>query len=186
LDEQPVGRTQEAFVAIYMKYGNIKGDATQSDHEDWINIDDFTWQIDWNIQNRASIDAKNNTRDGAHPTIGNIMVKKTADGATTHLLKAITNPEKLNGEHCIIRFLLTSLLTGTDHDAKRQPFLEYILYDTLITQIQMHADANSRPTETITLNFTAVAVNLWSLDRSNTRLDPAHRFHRYDKIEHKK
>jgi type VI protein secretion system component Hcp len=164
-----------------MKYGSVKGDATQSDYEEWIHIDTFSWQLDWNIQSRATI--KNNTRDGAHPTIGPITITKTTDSATNDLLKAITNPDNPNGEDCKIRFVLTSTLTKKDHDADRQPFLEYMLSNTLITQIGIKADANNlRPIETIILNFTAVAVNIWPLDESNTRLPPR-RFPRYDVIQ---
>jgi type VI protein secretion system component Hcp len=169
-------------VAIYMKYGSIEGDATQSDYEHWINIDSLKWDVTWNIQTRTN---KNATRTGAHPSIGDVTVTKLTDRATAGLLQAITNPEKPNGEDCIIRFLLTTTLTKDSHDPDWQTFLEYILYNTLITELNTSCDANnSRPVETVKLNFTGVEVNIWPLDRDNMRFIP-HRFGRYDKIQDK-
>ena len=168
-------------MAIFMKYGNTQGDATQVDYEGWINIDEFTWQIDWSITHRATI--KHNTRDGKHPTVQDITIRKTTDSSSKGLMDAICQPQNPNGEDCVIRFLLTSFLEQKNHDAERQPFLEYKLTNTLVTSVTVHADGtNPRPTETIKLNFTAVEMRVWSLDESNTRLAPQ-RFGPYSKIE---
>jgi type VI secretion system secreted protein Hcp len=166
-------------VAIYMKYGDIPGDATQAGHEEWINVDHFNWNAEWTISNRAKV--TNKTRDNKHPALHDVTIRKQIDAASKHLLDAVCRPKDTRGETCIIRFLIISALTEKDADPDRQRYLEYKFHNSLITHVSVEADSDKRPTETVIINFTAVEMCVWPLHRTNERLPPL-RFDRFDKV----
>ena len=164
-------------MTIYMKYGDIEGDATLSGYQNWINLLHFNWQVDWTIASRATI--KSGTRDNKHPKMGDITIKKETDAATKDLLEAICRPKNPHGEKCVIRFQTT----GQDPLPDDSYYLEYIFHESLITSIS-YASEGDRPTEVIVINFTGVEMNVWALNTSNEWAGP-YRFQRYNKVQDK-
>jgi type VI secretion system secreted protein Hcp len=158
-------------VAIYMKYGSIKGDATHAGFDGWINVIHFEWLIDWQIANRAAV--QGNTRDARRPKIGEFTIKKEADGASTDLLAAICTSNK--PETCTITFVRTGgidiPLIGLFIPDK---YVEYQFNAALITHFDTNAGLGEaeRPIETFKFNFTEFKLDVWSLEKENMRQPP--------------
>ena len=164
-------------MAIFMKYGNITGDATQAGYENWITLTHFSWKVDWQITTRAGV--KSGTRDAKHPRVDPVTVNKQADAASAALLTAVCKSN--NPETCVIRFVRTT----HQHDQENQHYLEYIFSNALLTHLSSTAaTGDDRPTEEIVINFTAVEMNVFTLQEDNVRAPPQ-RFTRFDVIEDK-
>ena len=75
-------------MGMYMKFGTIKGNATQEGFERWINITDFQWgpAVKRDIKTETG-NARN--REMAQPHISNIKVKKGVDFASGPLYKSL-------------------------------------------------------------------------------------------------
>ena len=58
-------------MSLYMKFGEIKGNATQEGFKDWINIASFQWQpaVDRKIKTETG---KARNREEAQPHVSNI------------------------------------------------------------------------------------------------------------------
>jgi type VI secretion system secreted protein Hcp len=184
---KPVGHPKEVSVTAYMQFGTtIKGDATLEAVDGWININSFQWKIDWSVTTRAGTDGP---RDSKHPHIGELTIKKESDNSSRYLLDAITRNtySSPKGEDCVIRFLST----GQGRNINEMIYQEFTFFESLITSIQFDSSGD-RPVETITLNFTGIAMKVWPHGRGNmSRDDPkapaaAVIFDRYNKIPAKR
>ena len=174
-------------MTAYMQFGKtIKGDATLEALDGWINIHSFSWKIHWSVTTRAGM---NGPRDAKHPSIDELTIKKESDNSSRYLLDAITRNTYSNpkGEDCVIRFLST----GQGSNINEMIYQEFTFYDSLITSVQFDSSGD-RPVETITLNFTGIAMKVWPHGRGNmSREDPkapaaAVIFDRYNKIPAKR
>lgn len=160
-------------MAMYMSFEGAKGDATQTERENWINIIHFDWTIDWPITTRAGV--KNDlTRDGNHPQVHEIHIQKYADRATTRLIREIckSNTPRL----CRLHFLRT--------DNTAHTYMEYDFYESLITQWSISTDPAQNPIETVHINFKAFEVCFFPTDEGNNDLPM--RTEHYELIEKKK
>jgi type VI secretion system secreted protein Hcp len=167
-------------VTAYMKFGNLKGDATLAAVKDWINISHFEWSVTWAVTTRASASG---TRDAKAPTVNEISIKKETDNSSRYLLDAITRNNYSNpkGETCTIRFLST----GQGDDIDEMIYQEFILYESLITSITYNSEGD-RAVETVKLNFTGVEMKVWprglgNMSRDNRTVPVAVIFERYNK-----
>jgi type VI secretion system Hcp family effector len=153
-----------------MKYGSIKGDATQAGFGGWINIIHFEWKIDWQITTRAGVKV---TRDAKRPKIDEITVKKEADGASPGLLAALCTSNK--PETCTISFVRTGgidiPLIGLHIPDK---YVEFQFNGALITHFGADAGVGEaeRPIETFKFNFMEFKLDVWSLEKENVRQVP--------------
>ncbi len=119
-------------MGIYMKYGIIKGDATQDGFEHWINVSGFTWQP------AVTRDIKTNTgkgrnREQSQPHVSRISVDKAVDHASGPLYKSLVTVPK--AVECKIAFLRT--------DEGGETYTEYTLTDTLLQHLTLRGDGRS-------------------------------------------
>jgi type VI secretion system secreted protein Hcp len=151
-------------MGMYMKFGTIKGNATQEGFERWINITDFQWgpAVKRDIKTETG---KARNREMAQPHISNIKVKKEVDFASGPLYKSLVAvPE---AKECKIAFVRTG--PGGDNDK----YLEYTLTDTLLAGLDITGDGD-RAHETWTLDFTELEVEVKQLTEANEALGPYH------------
>jgi type VI secretion system Hcp family effector len=154
-------------VAAYMKFGGIKGDATQEvggrvlikdpaflEKQGWISISEFKWIIDRKITTRTG--AHGGTRDSKQPHIDIFTVKKEADRATSELLTAICSSN--NSNTCTIIFLKTG--------DPGEVYMQYRFSNVFITNIIIDFTAEKH-TETLQINFTKVEMAHLSSDTTN-------------------
>src|SRR3954452_12363214 len=148
-------------MGIYMKYGGIKGDATQDKFEHWINIIGFTWGEAVKRSVRTHTGRARN-RESGQPKINDMTITKEVDHASGPLYKALCAVPK--AEECKIAFVRT--------DEGGDTYLEYTLTDTLLAGLKLTTPDKDRCHETWHLNFTAFEVEVKQLDRANVSQAP--------------
>jgi type VI secretion system Hcp family effector len=153
-----------------MKYGSIKGDATQAGFEGWINVHHFEWKVNWQITTRAGVHG--NTRDAKRPKFDEFTIKKETDSASTDLLAALCTSNK--PENCTITFVRTGgfdiPLIGLHIPDK---YVEFQFNGALITHFDtLGVTEAQRPIEGFNFNFTEFKLDVWSLEQENVRQVP--------------
>jgi type VI secretion system secreted protein Hcp len=148
-------------MGIYMKYGDIKGDATQEGFEHWINITSFHWDaVSRDIKTSTG---KGRNREQSQPHVRRITVGKEVDHASGPLYKSlVTVPQ---AQECRIAFVRT--------DQGGETYLEYTLTDTLLQQLRLHGEVD-RAAEEWTLDFTKIKISVKQLSEANVASGPFH------------
>ncbi len=143
-----LGMTSFANAAAYLKIGDIKGEAVDHDHKDWIIIESMSSPI-----TRAIVDVDSTTgqcsaglRGG--PTPGDVVVVKELDKSSPKIQEAVCNgtfyPE------VIIDFVSTS-------SRGAEPYLRYKLTNVIVTSYGVGPGTNGAgdavPMEDFNLNY---------------------------------
>jgi type VI secretion system secreted protein Hcp len=142
-------------MGIYMKYGDIKGDATQEGFRHWINVMGFNWTgaVSRHIETHTG---KGRNREQGQPQVKQIQIVKEVDHASGPLYKSlVTVPQ---AKDCTIAFVRT--------DEGGESYLEYNLTDTLLANLTLTGEGD-RATETWTLDFTKVKISVKQLSEAN-------------------
>ena len=149
-------------MGIYMKFGDIKGDATQEGFQHWINITRFDWgpAVNRDIKTETG---RGRNREAAQPHVSNIAIVKEVDHSSGPLYKSLCTVPK--AQECKIAFVRTN--EGGD------TYLEYTLTDTLLAGVEIAGD-HDRATETWHLDFTEVEIEVKQLDEANVSQSPFH------------
>lgn len=148
-------------MGIYMKYGEIKGDATQEGFEHWINISSFHW--DAVTRDIKMSTGRGRNREQSQPHVKRITITKEVDHASGPLYKSlVTVPQ---AKPCRIAFVRT--------DEGGETYLEYNLHDTLLQHLTLSGDDN-RAGEQWTLDFTKIKVSVKQLSEANVASGPFH------------
>ena len=152
--------------AIYMKYGTIKGDATQIvtgdnwlkggklERDGWVNISDFKWNVDRQITTRAG---SSNTRDPKHAAIKEFYVKKEAELNVDAAARCDLLCHK--GVSCTIIFVRTA--------KPGKVYLQYFFSNVFITHIDLSVELKGRQVEVIQMNFAKVEMAFSPSDEGN-------------------
>lgn len=129
----------------YMKLGDIKGEATDTDHKDWIIIESMSSPIFRSVPQGA----KDQQRTKGETTLGDIVVSRQLDKSSTKLQETCANGTF--AKEVEIHFCTTV-------KNKQEPYLIYKLKDVIITSYSAHANASGSPlpSEEITLGYSAV------------------------------
>lgn len=137
----------------YMKLGDIKGEAADSGHKDWITIHAFSNSIHRAIPPGA----KDQQRARGDTTLGDIDVVRELDKSSTKLQEACANGTL---------FPEVEIHLCTTTDGKQEPVLKYKLSDVIISSYSFHADASGSPlpTEQVGLSFSEVEWTYVVLD----------------------
>jgi type VI secretion system secreted protein Hcp len=137
----------------FMKIGDIKGEATSSDHKDWVRIDSMSAPIHRSIPPGA----RDQQRARGETTLGDIVCVRQMDKSSTKLSEACASgkffPE--------VEIHLCTTIKG-----KQEPVMKYKLKNAIVTSYSFHGTGNMdpQPSEEITLNFTEVEWNYVILD----------------------
>lgn len=153
-------------MGIYLKYGDIKGDATQEGFEHWINVQGFTWSpaVHREITTQTG---RGRNREQSQPRVTRIKITKEVDHASGPLYKALVTVPK--AEECKIAFVRT--------DEGGEKYLEYTLTDALLASLHISGASlgqNERASETWELDFTEIAIEVKQLDEANVAQAPFH------------
>lgn len=148
-------------MGIYLKYGDIKGDATQEGFEHWINVTSFSW--DAVTRDIKTLTGRGRNREQSQPHVHRIRVHKEVDHASGPLYKALCTVPK--AEECKIAFVRT--------DEGGEKYLEYTLTEALLQDLQIRGDDN-RAGEDWTIDFTEIAIEVKQLSEANVSGAPFH------------
>jgi type VI secretion system secreted protein Hcp len=149
-------------MGIYMKFGEIKGDATQQGFGGWINLHHFEWGLDRKFAGDQVGRAFN--REGAQAQIRTCTVSKEADSSSGMILQTATTVFK--GQPIEIHFVRTGNPGET--------YLKFKLTDALIKELDVSSSGgnNERPIETIVIDFTEVEIQTKTLNETNDGEEP--------------
>ncbi|MDA1296595.1 MAG: type VI secretion system tube protein Hcp [Chloroflexi bacterium] len=131
----------------YIKIGDIKGEATDSAHGEWIDILSFSQSITRPMSSGIS----GSTRQRGAASFGEIVLVKAIDKSSPKLQEAVATGQVMAS--------VTLDLTTSSGD-RPATYLKYELKDVLITNYRVSGGAagDDRPTETISLNFAEINV----------------------------
>ena len=138
-------------MAIFLKYGDIKGETTQLTHKDWIEISSFQFGVGRGISSGVGGGSK---REATAPSVSEITLTKTMDIASPLILK-----EAIGGKSVTAKIELTQ----TDNSGKHVAYQKYILTDTLVSGYSL-SSGGDRPSESLSLNFTKIDSEYLNID----------------------
>ena len=131
-------------MAIYMKYGAIKGSTTTDGFKDWIELGSFQWGVGRSV---TSTSKGSDTREGSEPSISEIVVSKRLDKASPKLWQDAVGGDFSND--------VTISMTTTTKD-KVETYLEYTLKEVGLSGYSASGGSDDPPGESLSLNFAAV------------------------------
>ena len=138
-------------MAIFLKYGAIKGETTQATHKEWIEVSSFQFGVGRGISSGVGGGSK---REATAPSVSEITLTKTFDIASPLLLK-----ESIGGKAVETKIELTQ----TDNSGKHVAYQKYILTNTLVSGYSI-SSGGDRPSESISLNFTKIDSEYLNID----------------------
>jgi type VI secretion system secreted protein Hcp len=130
-------------MAIYMKYGSIKGSVTTEGFKDWIELQSFHWGVGRHVGTAAR---GSTSREHSEPSISEVTVTKLTDVASPKLmLDAVAG--KLDNK-VDIKFTTTT-------KGKVETFLYYKMENTGVSGYSL-SSGGDMPMESLSLNFTKI------------------------------
>jgi type VI secretion system secreted protein Hcp len=138
-------------VAIYMKYGDIKGAVTTDGFKDWIELNSFQWGVGRAIGTAAR---GSTSREHSEPNLSEVTVTKPTDVASAKLfLDSVAG--KLDSK-VTIKFTTTT-------KGKIETFLTYEMENTGISGYSL-SSGGDMPNESLSLNFTKISKTFSAMD----------------------
>lgn len=138
-------------MAIFLKYGSVKGETTQSAHKEWIEVHSLQFGVGRGISSGVGGGSK---REASAPSVSEIVLSKTFDISSPLLLK-----EAIGGKAVEAKIELTQ----TDNSGKHVAYQKYILTNTLISGYSI-SSGGDRPSESLSLNFTKIDSEYLNID----------------------
>src|SRR3954470_8827698 len=130
-------------MAIYMKFGSIKGPVTTDGFKDWIELESFHWGSSRHIGTAAR---GSTSREHSEPTLSEVTVTKRTDVASPKLfLDSVAGKLDSKAE---IKFTTTT-------KGKVETFLTYKMEDTGISRYSIGSNGDML-IETLSLNFAKI------------------------------
>jgi type VI secretion system secreted protein Hcp len=138
-------------MAIYMKYGSIKGPVTTDGFKDWIELNSFQWGAGRAIGSAAR---GSTSREHSEPSLSEVTVTKLTDVSSPKLfLESVGG--KLDNK--------VTLKFTTTTKGKVETFLTYELTDCGVSGYSL-SSSGEMPSESLSLNFTKIAKTFSGLN----------------------
>ena len=116
----------------FMKLGDIKGEATDDGHKEWIIIDSLSAPISRSIP----AGAKDQQRTKGDTMLGDVVVTRNLDKSSTKLQEACANGTF---------FKEVEIHLCTTVKNKQEPYLKYKLSDVIVSSYSFHGTASGSP-----------------------------------------
>jgi type VI secretion system secreted protein Hcp len=156
-------------MAIYMKFGDIKGDATTEGLKEWIQVSSFQFGVGRGISSPSGSDK---SRESSEPSLSEVTVTKNMDSASAKLLADAWGGEL--GSKVDIKFTTTTKNTVVD-------FLTYSLENCGLSGYSV-SSGGDLPQESLSLNYTKISVTFKPMDPTN-KSQPATVFYDLTKMK---
>jgi type VI secretion system secreted protein Hcp len=139
-------------MSIFAKYGNVKGNATDARHKDWMEVLSFDWGLERSVNTPTGSVAN---RVASETMVWDVVLSKTLDEASASLLmEAFTRKSQAD----LTVHQLSTAVQGLN-------VVEYVFSNALITKY-VTTSTGDRPLETISFNFTKIAFNFTIVDEA--------------------
>ncbi len=129
----------------YVKLGDIKGEATEADHKDWIIIESMSAGVSRSIPPGA----KDHQRARGETSLSDVSVVRQLDKSSTKLQEACANGTL---------FPEVEVHFCTTVKNKQEPYLKYLLKNVIVNGYGFSGNSSGDPlpTESVSLTFTEV------------------------------
>lgn len=137
-------------MAVFMKFGDIKGRVTTDGFKDWIELTSFSL----GVSREVSSGAGGAQREGSHPSISDVSITKPFDDSSPKLYQdAIAGSFDSKVE---LKFTTTT-------KNKIDTYLSYELSQCGVSHYSVSSGGDN-PSEAMTLSFTKILVSPTPLD----------------------
>jgi len=143
---------------ILLKLDSVDGDSQIPGYEKWIACT----SVSWNIERTVSESAKAGTLDvnTGVADLPAISVNKSLDAASVYLMASSISGGTL-GENAKLHFLFST------QQGEQKLFLEFKLFNPIITSWSISGDEDERPTEEVSLWYWKIWMQYYTWDGKN-------------------
>ncbi len=143
-------------MSAFLYIDGIKGEVSNPDHQGWLDIATWKWDVKRGITSKASTQGD---RESSNAVINDLMITRFMDKATSQLFI-----EACCGRGKTIKLVQTKTGTGKGAD----PFIEYTLHNALISHYSVKAVNcdGARPREELTMSFINIDVKYTPYDEN--------------------
>jgi type VI secretion system secreted protein Hcp len=143
---------------IYMKYGSIAGDVTESGHATWIELNSFQWGVGRGV---SSPTGSSEDRESSAPSVSEITVTKEFDKASVKLLtEAYQGTGDGDAKTVQIDFVRTN-------KGKLDVYSTFTLSNVIISGYSL-SSGGDRPSESLSLNFVKIETKVTPMKPDGT------------------
>lgn len=137
----------------FMKLGDIKGEATDTDHKDWIIIETMQAPISRTIPPSA----KDQQRTKGETRLADVSVTRQVDKSSTKLQEACANGT-------FFKDVEVHMCTTVKN--KQEPYMKYKLYDVIVSgySSMFFASGQPLPKENLSMSYTKVEWTYVTVD----------------------
>ncbi len=147
---------------IYMKYGSITGDVTESGHATWIELSSFQWGVGRGV---SSPTGSSEDRESSAPSVSEISVTKEFDKASVKLLtEAYQGTGSGDAATVQIDFVRTN-------KGKLDVYSTFTLSNVIISGYSL-SSAGDRPSESLSLNFVKIETKVTPMNADGSAGSP--------------
>ena len=147
-------------MAIYLKFGNVKGNVTADGYAGQIAVT----SVNFSVSRKVSMEAGNlSNRESGKPILTQIQITKNADNSVAALFKeALTGSA---GQEAVLTFVRTGA-------GKVQEFMSYKLTNCIVSSYGIFTQGDKEPTENFLLSYSAIEISYKDHDASNKAGNP--------------
>jgi type VI secretion system secreted protein Hcp len=131
-------------MAVFMKFGDKKGDVDTTQYKDWIMCHSFQFGSGRGI---SAATASGSNRQGSHASVSEVTVSKSLDPASLPMWR-----DSLDG-----KLATTVEFAFTRADQDNSEYLHVTLWDTGVSGWSM-SSGGDRPSESVSLNFAKIEL----------------------------
>jgi type VI secretion system secreted protein Hcp len=125
----------------FLQIDGIKGESTDADHKDWIEVLSFNWGVSQMASGTASSSGGGSAQ---RADFQDLSIVKELDSASPLLNKACWG-----GQHIDKVVLQLNRAAGE----KRQKYMEYTMENVIISSVSIGGGGGGIPTESVTFNY---------------------------------
>jgi len=129
----------------FLQLGDIKGEAQDQDHKDWIMVESFSSTIVRSVAHGA----RNQERKNGQTTLGDIHIVRKMDKSSSKLAEACASGKFID----VAKIDLCAMINN-----KHVSRMHYQMKNVIVTSYNFHAheSMNPSPSEEVSLSFTDI------------------------------
>jgi type VI secretion system secreted protein Hcp len=148
----------------YLAIDTVDGEATQANHEKWIEIYSFSW----GASNPTTVGSGAAGLSAGKVSVSSFNVMKKTEASSAKIFAACCA-----GQHFPKATVEMCKATGTS--GEQQVFLKYVFTDVMVESVQWSGSSggDDQPTESVSFAFAKVAINYSKQDTESGSMAPA-------------
>ena len=144
-------------MALYMKYGKLEGEVTETAHDKWLAIDSASFGVGRSTHVEVGSGQEKRHRD--QPTISDLQISRTYDKSSPLLFN-----ESVVGKPTKVQIDFMEPADGAD--APPNVYLTFYLRNCLVSSYSVGGGTGGC-TESLSLNFTAINIQYTAIDKED-------------------